>query len=401
MDAIFRHNDAPYPASGAWMVGDPVGNRRFHTFAVDRPFTLESGASLSSVTVAYETWGTLNEDASNAILVCHAWTGDSHVTGPAGEGHPTPGWWEGVVGSQHAIDTNKYFVVCANVLGGCQGSTGPASAHPDDGRPYGLRFPVITIRDMVRAQASLADALGVRVWRAVVGGSMGGMQALEWAIMFPQRVRALATLATSAAASAQQIAWGAIGRRALLMDPQYNNGDYYDAPLDGGPWYGLAVARMVAQVTFRTDSRFNEKFGRALSENSVHGEGFELFSRFSVEGYLDHHGDKLVRRFDANSYLYIAKAMDLHDIGRSRGGIDQALARISAPTLTVSIDSDILYPPYQQEYIHRRLKNGDARNRHVTIESAEGHDGFLMEVAPVSLQLGQFLADTEATPTVA
>ena len=395
MVAQFRHNPMPYPASGAWKQGDPVGHRRFHAFAVDRPFSLEGGASLSNVTVAYETWGTLNDDASNAILICHAWTGDSHVTGPAGEGHPTPGWWEGVVGPNHAIDTDKYFVVCANVLGGCQGSTGPASPHPDDGKPYGLRFPVVTIRDMVRAQASLADALGIRTWRAVVGGSMGGMQALEWAIMFPSRVRTLAAIATSAAASAQQIAWGSIGRRALLMDPGYNNGEYYDAGPDAGPWYGLAVARLVAQVTFRTDSRFTEKFGRELSDSNLNEHGIDLFSRFSVEGYLDHHGDKLVRRFDANSYLYIGKAMDLHDVGRSRGGIDQALKRITAPTLSLSIDSDILYPPYQQEFLHRRLAHNDPRTRHVTIESGEGHDGFLVDVAPVSLHLSEFLADTE------
>ena len=395
MVAQFRHNPLPYSASGAWKQGDPVGHRRFHTFATDRPFSLEGGASLSNVVVAYETWGTLNEDASNAVLICHAWTGDSHVTGPAGEGHPTPGWWEGVVGPHHAIDTDKYFVVCANVLGGCQGSTGPASPHPDDGRPYGLRFPVVTIRDMVRAQASLADALGVRTWRAVVGGSMGGMQALEWAIMFPSRVRTLVAIATSAAASAQQIAWGSIGRRALLMDPGYNNGEYYDAGPDEGPWYGLAVARMVAQVTFRTDSRFTEKFGRELSDSNLNEHGIDLFSRFSVEGYLDHHGDKLVRRFDANSYLYIGKAMDLHDVGRSRGGIEQALKRITAPTLSLSIDSDILYPPYQQEFLHRRLAHTDPRTRHVTIESGEGHDGFLVDVAPVSLHLSEFLADTE------
>lgn len=395
MVAQFRHNALPYPASGAWMPGDPVGHRQFHTFATERPFSLEGGASLSNVTVAYETWGTLNSDASNAILVCHAWTGDSHVTGPASEGHPTPGWWEGVVGRGHAVDTDKYFVVCANVLGGCQGSTGPASTHPDDGKPYGLRFPVVTIRDMVRAQASLADALGIRSWRAVIGGSMGGMQALEWAIMFPNRVRALAAIATSAAASAQQIAWSSIGRRALLMDPGYNEGDYYNAAPDAGPWYGLAIARMVAQVTFRTDTRFTEKFGRQLSDSSLDAHGIDLFSRFSVEGYLDHHGDKLVRRFDANSYLYIGKAMDLHDIGRSRGGVDQALARITAPTLTLSIDSDILYPPYQQEFIHHHLREKDSRARHATIESGEGHDGFLVETAPVSLQLSQFLADTE------
>ena len=395
MSAPYRHDAAPYPVTGGWSVDNEVGHRQFHTFATDRNFSLEGGGSLRNVTIAYETWGTLNADASNAILVCHAWTGDSHVTGSAGKGHPTPGWWEGVVGPGHAIDTNKYFVVCSNVLGGCQGSTGPASPHPDDGKPYGLRFPVVTIRDMVRAQASLADALKIKTWRAVVGGSMGGMQALEWAIMYPDRLKALVAIATCAEASAQQIAWGSIGRRALLMDPAYNNGDYYDAGPDGGPWNGFSVARMIAQVTFRTDSKFNEKFGRRLKDQNFNSDGIDLFSRFDVEGYLDHHGDRLVRRFDANSYLYIGKAMDLHDVGRGRGGMEQALARIKAPTLTVSIDSDILYPAYQQEVIHDLLKNEDPRNRHAVIHSVEGHDGFLIEVIAVGARIAEFLAATE------
>ena len=396
MANIYRQNKQPYPASGAWTPDQPAGHRRFHTFATERPFSLESGASLSDVTIAYETWGTLNEDASNAILVCHAWTGDSHVFGAASAGHPTSGWWEGVVGPGHAIDTNKYFVVCSNVLGGCQGSTGPASPHPVDGKPYGRRFPVVTIRDMVRAQASLADALGVKSWRAVVGGSMGGMQALEWAIMFPSRVRALVAIATSVEASAQQIAWGAIGRRALLMDPAYNNGDYYGAVDDEGPWHGLSIARMISQVTFRSDSKFNERFGRELRDTHFGPEGFDLFSRFEVESYLDHHGDKLVRRFDANSYLYIGKAMDLHDVGRGRGGTDEAMARITAPTLTISIDSDILYPKYQQEFIYEKLKGRDPRTRHAEIQSTEGHDGFLMEFVPISAHINEFFEATEA-----
>jgi homoserine O-acetyltransferase len=342
--------------------------------------------------VAYETWGALNNDASNAILVCHAWTGDSHAAGTTGVGHTTSGWWDGVVGPGRAIDTSKYFVVCANVLGGCQGSTGPASAHPDDGKPYGLRFPVVTIRDMVRAQAHLADALGVGRWHAVIGGSMGGMQALEWAIIMPDRVGALVAIATCEEASAQQIAWTSIGRRALLHDPAYNNGEYYDAAPDEGPWVGLSTARMVAQVTFRTDSRFSEKFARRFKKMNFNSDGIELFSEFEVEGYLDHHGDKLVRRFDANSYLYIGKAMDLHDVGRSRGGVAQAMARIKAPTLTMSIDSDILYPAYQQENIHNNLKNKDPRNSHVTINSIEGHDGFLIETVAVGAGIRDFLS---------
>lgn len=395
MNEPYRHDPSPYPVSGGWSEENDVGHRQFHTFAIDRNFSLEGGGSLRYVTIAYETWGTLNADASNAILVCHAWTGDSHVAGSAGKGHPTPGWWEGVVGPGQAIDTNKYFVVCSNVIGGCQGSTGPASPHPEDAKPYGLRFPVVTIRDMVRAQANLADALKIKTWRAVVGGSMGGMQAVEWAIMYPGRLRALVAIATCAEASAQQIAWGSIGRRALLMDPAYNNGDYYDAGPDGGPWNGFSVARMIAQVTFRTDSKFNEKFGRRLKDQNFNSDGIDLFSRFDVEGYLDHHGDRLVRRFDANSYLYIGKAMDLHDVGRGRGGKDQALARIKAPTLTLSIDSDILYPAYQQEMIQNSLTNHDIRNRHAVIHSVEGHDGFLIEVVAVGALIADFLSDTE------
>ena len=395
MATVYRHDETPYPASGGWKQGDPVGHRLFHTFATTRPFSLEGGESLHNVTIAYETLGTLNADASNAILVCHAWTGDSHVAGSAGKGHPTNGWWDGVVGPGKAIDTNKYFVVCSNVLGGCQGSTGPSSPHPEDGKPYALRFPVVTIRDMVRAQALLADALGIKTWRAVVGGSMGGMQALEWAITFPTRVQALIAIATCAEASAQQIAWGSIGRRALIMDAAYNDGNYYDAGPDGGPWNGFAIARMIAQVTFRTDTRFSEKFGRELRDQNFNASGTDLFSRFEVEGYLDHHGDRLVRRFDANSYLYIGKAMDLHDVGRGRGGLDDALARIKAPTLTVSIDSDILYPAYQQEIIQSRLKNADSRNRHAEIVSNEGHDGFLIEVTAVGAEIRQFLSETD------
>jgi len=387
-----EHGNAPFPASGAWTPDQPAGHRRFHRFAVDRPFTLEGGGQLRDVATAYETWGELDERASNAVLVCHAWTGDSHAAGPAGPGHPTPGWWEGLIGPGKPIDTDRYFVVCANVLGGCQGSTGPASPYPSDGRPYALRFPVVTIRDMVRAQALLADSLGIARWHAVIGGSMGGMQVLEWGIMFPNRVGAIVPIATCAEASAQQIAWGSIGRRALLMDPKWNDGDYYGAPDDGGPWHGLSVARMIAQVTFRTDNKFSERFGRRLANKSFHDEGLDLLSKFEVEGYLDHHGDRLVRRFDANSYLYIGKAMDLHDVGRGRGGVARAMSRITAPSLTLGISSDILYPAYQQESIHSLVTNGDPRNRYAEIESDEGHDGFLIATQQVGGEVAAFLS---------
>ena len=387
------HGDGPYPASGAWTPGQPAGNRQFFTFAVDRPFSLECGERLSEVTLAYETWGDLNDDASNAVLVCHAWTGDSHVSGPAGKGHPTPGWWEGVVGPGHAIDPARYFVVCVNVLGGCQGTTGPSSPHPIDGAPYALRFPVVTIRDMVRAQAQLADHLGIGRWHAVVGGSMGGMQALEWAVMFPRRVGALLAIATNAEASAQQIAWGAIGRRVIRLDPKWRGGEYYDAAPGEGPWESLAIARMISQVTFRSDNVFNQRFGRDLADSDADYNGLGLWDRFEVESYLDHHGDRLIRRFDTNSYLIIGKAMDLHDIARGRGTLERAMARIVAPTLVMGISSDILYPTYQQRQIADMLVRNGVDARYVEIDSPHGHDAFLINFDQVGAPIKAFLAD--------
>jgi homoserine O-acetyltransferase/O-succinyltransferase len=369
--------DQFYPATGAWMPGDPAGRRQFLQFPATRPFALDSGVTMHGVTVAYETWGALDDSASNAVLLCHAWTGDSHVTGAAGHGHPEPGWWSALVGPGMAIDTDRWFVVCVNVLGGCQGSTGPASASPADGLPYGSRFPVVTIRDMVRAQARLADHLGVETWHCVLGGSMGGMQVLEWAITYPQRVRSIMPIATCAQATAQQIAWGTIGRRAIRLDPRWRGGDYYEAGPGDGPWEGLAIARMIAQVTFRSDNVFTEKFGRSLAEGATFGGPIDLWQRFEVESYLDHHGIKLIRRFDANSYLIIGKAMDLHDVGRGRNGLAAAMRRITMPSTVVGISSDILYPNYQQRQIHDLLDTvGDSR--YAEIESPHGHDSFLI-----------------------
>ena len=386
-----RHD---YPATGAWFPGMPVGGRKFAHFPHDRPFALDGGKVLSSVSIAYESWGTLNEDATNAILICHAWTGDSHVSGAAEEGNPTPGWWEGVVGPGKAIDTNKWFVVCSNVIGGCQGSTGPATAHPEDGQLYGSRFPVITIRDMVRAQVRLTDMLGIRKWHSVVGGSMGGMQVLEWAVTFPDRVKTIIPIATCAQATAQQIAWGAIGRRAIRLDPKWRNGEYYDAATGEGPWEGLAIARMLSQVTFRSDNVFNERFGRALVDMDADYNGLGLWDRFEVEGYLDHHGDRLIRRFDTNSYLIIGKAMDLHDIARGRGTLDTAMSRIKAPTLVLGISSDILYPTYQQKQIHSMLTEKGVDSTYVEIDSPHGHDAFLINFDQVGAPIKSFLERT-------
>jgi homoserine O-acetyltransferase len=385
----------PIPATGAWQPGDPSGSRRFLRFPADRPFALEGGATLHEVTLAYETWGELAPDASNAVLLCHAWTGDSHAAGAADAGHAAPGWWEGAVGPGLAVDTDRFFVVCVNVLGGCQGSTGPASPHPADGKPYGSRFPVITIRDMVRAQARLADHLGIARWHAVVGGSMGGMQALEWAVIYPSRVGRIVPIATCTQASAQQIAWGAIGRRAIRLDPKWRGGDYYDAPDGEGPWEGLSTARMVAQVTFRSDNVFTDRFGRDLADDGQHRDGLELWQRFEVERYLDYHGDKLVRRFDANSYVVIGKAMDLHDVGRGRAGLLKAMGRITSPALVMGISSDILYPQYQQRQIHDLLLAGGTPSDYVEIDSPHGHDAFLINLDLVGPPLKRFLEQSD------
>ena len=368
------------PVTGAWLPGHPVGRRQFFTFATDHPFALDQGDTLRDVTIAYETWGVREPDGSNAVLVCHAWTGDTHAAGRAGPGHPTPGWWDDMIGPGRFIDTDRWFVVCANVLGGCQGSTGPASANPLDGRPYGSRFPVVTIRDMVRSQARLADHLGVRRWAAVIGGSMGGMQAIEWAITYPDRVGAVVPIATCIQSTAQQIAWGTIGRRAIRLDPRWRGGDYYDAEPGDGPTAGLAVARQIAQVTFRSDNVFTERFGRQLTD----GE-------FEVENYLRYHGDKLAHRFDTNSYLVMSKAMDLHDVARGRGSLAAAAARAVAPSLTIGIVSDMLYPIYQQRQIAELLGATGRPAGFVEVDSPHGHDAFLIETEQVGEPLARFL----------
>ena len=384
------------PVTGAWQPGDPEGRRKFFTFAHDRPFALDSGAVLTDVSIAYETWGELNADASNAILVCHAWTGDSHAAGRAERGHPTPGWWDAVIGPGRAIDTNRFFVVCSNVLGGCQGSTGPASCDPsgDGSARYGPRFPVVTIRDMVRAQARLASHLGVDAWASVIGGSMGGMQALEWAATYRRRVRSVIPIATCLQASAQQIAWGMIGRRSIALDPKWQQGDYYDAEPGHGPAEGLSVARQVAQVTFRSDNVFTERFGRTITDRA-RGDRFGLWQEFQVESYLNYHGEKLARRFDTNSYLVISKAMDLHDVGWGRQSIERALRGVEMPCLAVGVSSDMLYPAYQQRQIAEAFTSAGAPATYLEIDSPHGHDAFLMETEQMGSAIHAFLSSLE------
>lgn len=375
------------PATGAWQPTDPPFERRFFTFDA-HPFHLEGGGVLPSFTVAYETWGALSPTADNAVLVCHALTGDAHAAGRSGPGQPTPGWWDDLIGPGRAIDTDRWFVVCANVLGGCQGSTGPASCPPGSDRSYGSSFPVVSVRDMVRTQARLATHLGIGRWHSVVGGSMGGMQVLEWAVMFPDRVRSIVPIATCAAATAQQIAYSTVQRNTIALDPNWRGGDYYDAPPGEGPHWGLAIARQLAQTTYRTEGVFRERFDRGELESI---DTFDRWQRFDVEGYLDYQGAKLVRRFDANSYVLIAKAMDLHDVGRGRGGVEPALRRITCPTLTMSITSDALYLPEQQLFLRDVISAAGTPCEHVEIDSPDGHDAFLLATDQVGAALRPFL----------
>lgn len=381
------------PVTGAWRPGDPVGRRRFLALPTDRPLALEGGGLLDGAVLAYETWGELDDDGGNAVLVCHALTGDSHAAGGLDPGHPAPGWWDAVIGPGRMLDTDRWFVVCVNVLGGCQGSTGPASPHPRDGRPWASRFPVVSIRDMVRTQAAVADHLGVRRWLAVVGGSMGGMQALEWAVMYPDRVRAVVPIATSAAASAQQIGWWSAGRRAIRTDPRWRGGEYYDAEPGDGPHDGLATARMISMMTFRSDDVFSARFGREPVEPI---DGFSLWQRFQVERYLEYQGDKLVRRFDTNSHLVLTKAMDLHDLARGRNGFGPAFGRLRCPILSVGISSDILYPPHQARAIAALATEAGVTATYAEIDSPHGHDAFLIEDDQLTAVVRPFLDAVEA-----
>ncbi|OQO89619.1 homoserine O-acetyltransferase [Saccharomonospora piscinae] len=361
------------PATGAWQAGDPVGRRQW--LRPDGAVRLESGALLPEVVLAYETWGTLAADGSNAVLIEHALTGNSHAAGEVEPGHPSPGWWDGLIGPGRALDTDELFVVVSNVLGGCQGSTGPASLAPDGGH-WGSRFPRVTIRDQVSVEVALADALGIERWAAVLGGSMGGMRALEWAVMRPERVRALLVFASPAAASADQIAWASPQLHAILADANWRGGDYHAAGPGEGPHRGLGVARRIAHATYRSELELDRRFGRRPQVGEDPASG----GRFAVESYLDHHADKLVRRFDAASYVWLTRSMNGHDVGRDRGGVAEALARVRARTIAVGVDSDRLYPPAQV----RALADGIPGARYAELASPYGHDSFLIETEQVA-----------------
>jgi homoserine O-acetyltransferase len=371
-------------ATGAWREGDPAGNRKFVGIG---SLNLERGGHLPVVRVAYETFGVLNPDRSNAILITHALTGDSHLSGQPGPGHATGGWWNGLVGPGLAVDTDRWFVVAPNMLGGCQGTTGPASYSPD-GFEWGARFPFVTIRDQVAVQLALTEALGINRWAAVIGGSMGGMHSLEWAISHPERVARVAVLAAPARSSADQIALNSLQLEAIRIDPTYNGGDYYEAADGDGPHRGLALARRMALVNYRSPTELNDRFERSWqSDVSPLGGG----GRYAVESYLDFHGNKFTRRFDANSYLTLVEAMNSHDVGRGRGGTAQALANVTMPALILGIDSDRLFPVPDQEHIALHCPgNIDGSVPHV-ISSPFGHDGFLIEDALVGAQIIRLL----------
>lgn len=373
------------PATGAWRDGDPVGDRKFVGFG---PLALECGGSLPFVRIAWESWGELNADASNAILVLHALTGDSHLTGPAGQGHPTAGWWSGIIGPGNYLDTDKWFVVAPNMLGGCQGSTGPAT-HTADGFEWGSKFPYLTIRDQVEAQARFSEQIGVTRWACIVGGSMGGMHALEWAIGHPDRVERLAVLAAPPLASADQIALNSVQLEAIEMDPGFRGGDYYEEADGDGPHRGLALARRMALLNYRSPAELNNRFQRSWQSGiSPLGES----GKFAVESYLDFHGNKFSRRFDANSYRVLVEAMNSHDIGRDRGGVAEALSRVTASSLVLGIDSDRLFPLENQVLIASHLASNIDGGTAVVIQSDFGHDGFLIEEDLVGRQLIRLLS---------
>ena len=367
------------------MIRGSIGTVSTESVTIGQPLTLDSGEILPELTIAYETYGTLDKDASNAILICHALTGDAHAAGYH-EGDEKPGWWEMVIGPGKAFDTDQYFIICSNILGGCKGSTGPSSINPVTGRPYGLTFPVFTIQDMVRVQHRLLDHLGISRLFAVAGGSMGGMQALQWSVTYPELVSRVIVIASTAYSTPQQIAFNEVGRSAIISDHDWKNGHYYD---DGSPVSGLSLARMIAHITYLSDESMHNKFGRGLQGKEK--PGFDFSTDFQVESYLHHQGDQFVKRFDANSYLYITKAVDYFDLTVNQSLTD-AFKDVQARFLIVSVSSDWLYPPYLSQEIVSALSSVNIDVDYCEIRSNYGHDAFLLEGGQMNYLLGRFLS---------
>ena len=356
---------------------------------IQEPLELESGAKIGPLRIAYETYGWLNKDRSNAILVCHPLSGDAHAAG-FHDGESKPGWWDIAIGPGKGFDTTKFFVICSNVLGGCKGTTGPSSIDPATGRPYGTSFPVVTIKDMVNAQKMLVDRLGITQLFAVAGGSMGGMQALQWAVSYPEMMRKAVVIASTAYSTPQQIAFNAVGRKAIISDPAWNKGDYYGRR---PPSDGLSLARMVGHITYLSDESMLHKFGRNLQGKET--VGFDFSTDFQVESYLNHQGDSFIKRFDPNSYLYITKAIDYFDLN-VRGSLITGLSGVKAEVLVIGISSDWLYPPYQSQEIVTALRANGLKAFYGEIRSNYGHDAFLLEQGQLNYLLKSFLDQASA-----
>ena len=372
------------------MKRESVGVVETQCYRIPEEIVLEHGDRLSGVNVAYETYGKINNEKSNAILVCHALSGDAHAGGWHKEDEK-PGWWDIIIGPGKALDTDKFFVICSNVLGGCKGTTGPSSINSKTGKPYGLDFPFITVKDMVNVQKMLLDHLDIDKLFAVVGGSFGGMQVLQWCVSYPDMVRLAVPIATSAYSSPQQIAFNEVGRRAITSDPDWISGNYYGRT---PPARGLSLARMIGHITYLSDESMHQKFGRKLQDKSEYGFDFASLD-FQVESYLSYHGDAFVKRFDANSYLYITKAIDYFDLTKKGSlSLAEALKSVKAKFLVISISSDWLYPPYQCKEIAEALSANDIDVRHCTVRSNYGHDAFLLESGQMNYTIGNFLSRT-------
>jgi len=338
---------------------------------------LESGEKFGPITLAYETFGRLNKDKSNAILILHALSGDAHVAGPGG-------WWENFVGPGRGIDTEKYFVICSNVLAGCKGSTGPSSINPKTGKPYGIDFPLVTIGDMVNAQRQLIDHLGIHKLLTVVGGSMGGMQVLQWMVAYPNRIRSAIPIATTMKHTPQQIAFNEVGRQAVMADSNWRNGDYYGHSI---PAKGLAIARMIGHITYMSDASMAEKFGRKIKAEKATSK---FAAQFEVEGYLRYRGDNFVKRFDANSYLYITKAIDYFNILNGHS-LSDIFCGLHAKVLVIAFKSDWLYPAYQSLEIAKASKLAGVDASYCEVNSTYGHDAFLLEIGQEARLISNFL----------
>ena len=357
--------------------------------------TLESGFQLGPINVAFETYGELSADRDNAIFVCHALTGDAHVAGKHSADSRKSGWWDGLVGPGRALDTSKYFIICANVLGGCQGTTGPSCPHPETGQPYGLRFPFITVGDIVEVHVALVKKLGIDKLLAIVGGSLGGMQVLDWVARYPDMIRSAVCLASAGKLSAQGIAFNAVGRRAITTDPQFQNGDYYPSKYgEVGPRAGLALARMVAHITYLSEASIERKFGRDLQHSDHLAYDLHSETEFKIESYLHYQGKRFIERFDANSYLYLTRAMDYFDLAQRYGSLRNALGQTEARFLITSYHSDWLFPSSQSREIVSALLE---THRHVTyleLESVFGHDSFLLEIQQLEELVTPLLRET-------